>query len=296
MLFSTLSFNLCQMNILMETLTKTAAMTIEKSEDNFNTIILLTDFSKDARNAMSYAVDAFGSDVNYKIINAYYARTSSATLLDINDILAKESKQGLEKDEAWLRKEHPGLFLKLESKSVFGTPVDAIKGLAKDKCNDLLVMGTKGSSGIDSVLFGSVASTIIKTTVIPVLAVPPKFKFDGFSELVFASDGHTNYKQATLSPVKKIQKMFNSHVNIVTVGVAESDFDFNELELDNMNHSTIEDNNIAESVTNYCFSKNADLLVLVPQHNNFFSRLFHKSISLELVQQAQMPILALEVK
>lgn len=271
-------------------------MVKDKFENNFNTIILLSDFSEDARNAMRYAIEAFGTNVKYQIINSYYARTSSATLLDINDILAKESIQGLENDKKWLHAKFPDLSLSLDTKSVFGTPIDAIKRLAKDKCNDLLVMGTKGSSGIDSVLFGSVASSVIRATIIPVLAIPPKIQFKGLNELVFASDGQTNYKQSTLSPLKKIQEQFKSHIDVVTVGDIDQNFDYSKLELKNMNHSTIEDDNIVESITNHCESKNADALVLVPQHNSFFARFFHKSVSVDLVQMAQIPILALENK
>jgi nucleotide-binding universal stress UspA family protein len=264
--------------------------------EKFTSIILLTDFSEPAKNAIKYAVDAFGEEVEYNLINAYYARTSSATLLDLNDMLAKESMSGLEEEIQWMKNEYPNLKLDVYPHSIFGSPVDAIKKLAIDQEHDVVVMGTKGSSGVESVLFGSVASLVIRATVVPVISVPPNCKFNGFGEVVFATDGQAIYNDNVIAPIHKLQEKFDSKVTVFAVDKEgqHADLEGMNLNIANAKYSTVEDEDVAGAVTHFCQEQNADLLVILPKHTGFFERLFHKSISKQLVEQANMPILALE--
>lgn len=266
------------------------------NKEVITSVILLTDFSEPAKNAIRYAVDAFGEDVEYNLVNSYYARTSSATLLDLNDMLAKESEQGLAEELEWIRGNYPNLNLNINTHSIFGSPIDAIKKLKRTHESDLVVMGTKGSSGVDAILFGSVASSVIRATVIPVISVPPSSRFKGFDELVFASDGKEINNLNIFEPIEKIQKQFNSQVDVFSVEVngkriSHAGLAFN---IQNAHYSTEKNENIAEAITGFCKEKEADLLVILPKHTGFFDRLFHKSISKELIEQANMPILALE--
>jgi nucleotide-binding universal stress UspA family protein len=270
--------------------------TNNKNMENFTSIILLTDFSEPAKNAIKYAVDAFGDGVEYNLINSYYARTSSATLLDLNDMLAKESRTSLEQEIQWMRDQYPDHNFDVYPHSIFGSPVDAIKKLAIDHDHDLVIMGTKGSSGVESVLFGSVASLVIRATVVPVISVPPSCKFNGFKSVVFATDGKEIYNENSIEPIHKIQRGFNSDITVFSVDKEgeHAELESMNLNIENAHYSTVEDDDVAGAVTRFCHDENADLLVILPKHTGFFERLFHKSVSKQLVEQAQLPILALE--
>src|SRR5690606_2210182 len=114
---------------------------------------------------------------------------SSATLLDLNDMLAKESEAGLTEEKNWITETFSDLKLTVKTHSVFGSPVDALKKMKRSGQYDIVIMGTKGASGVDAVLFGSVASTVIRENVIPVISIPPDYQFGGFKTIVFATDG-----------------------------------------------------------------------------------------------------------
>ena len=264
---------------------------------SFNSIILLTDFSDPAKNAIKYAIDAFGDGAEYHLVNAYYARTSSATLLDLNDMLAKESEQGLTEEKQWVLNEYPNLSLNVKTHSVFGSPVDAIKKMKRSGDYDIVIMGTKGASGVDAVLFGSVASSIIRSTTVPVISIPPEYSFAGFENIVFATDGKALDDFNIIAPISKLQKQFNSEVTLFSVNTTEKEFDWDEMKIhiENAHYATVDGGDVAEEVTNFCQEKNAELLVILPKHTGFFDRLFHKSVSKELVEQAKMPILSLEM-
>jgi nucleotide-binding universal stress UspA family protein len=265
-------------------------------EKKIKTIILLTDFSEPAKNAIRYAIQAFGEEMEYKLVNAYYARSSSATLLDLNDLLASESEQGLKNEKAWIFNSFPHLELKVETFSVFGGPVDAIRKVNKISNNDLVVMGTKGASGMKAVLFGSVASTVMRATKTPVISVPPIYEFVGLEKIVFARDGKVLKNLKILNPIKKIQQQFESRITLFTVGegAQNTDFEKTNLLVDSTRTCSAEGANVAKEVTEFCKEENAHLLVVLPRHTGFFDRLFHKSVSKELIELASLPILSLE--
>lgn len=56
-----------------------------------------------------------------------------------------------------------------------GNPADEVVALARDIHAQLIVVGTQGSTGIEKMVFGSVAERLLRTTDRPVLVVPPAF-------------------------------------------------------------------------------------------------------------------------
>lgn len=55
-----------------------------------------------------------------------------------------------------------------------GYAAQEILGYATTNNMDIIVMGTHGRTGIDRILFGSVAEKIVKTATMPVMTVRPK--------------------------------------------------------------------------------------------------------------------------
>jgi nucleotide-binding universal stress UspA family protein len=264
--------------------------------NKFTSIILLTDFSIIARNALNYAISAFENGVSYTLVNAYDARTSTATLLNLNDVLRKESEQKLKEEKEWIKSKYPEYKLDLVSYSIFGSPIDAINELVNKNESNLVIMGTKGVTGIEAVLFGSVAASVIRAKIAPVISVPPNYKFLGLKEIIYASDWKSINSTATIEPIVKLQQQFNSRVTVLSVQNNRTiiEKEIKKLNADHVIFTTSEDTDIVDLITLYCDKKNADLLVLHPRNSNFFDRLFHKSISNKLVQQAHLPILSLE--
>lgn len=55
-----------------------------------------------------------------------------------------------------------------------GSPPSAITDLAEERAAELIVMGTRGQTGIERLLLGSVAERVLRTAGLPVLIVRPK--------------------------------------------------------------------------------------------------------------------------
>lgn len=64
--------------------------------------------------------------------------------------------------------------VRVETKILSGYAAQEIISYAANNAMDMIVMGTHGRTGIDRMLFGSVAEKVVKTATIPVMTVRPK--------------------------------------------------------------------------------------------------------------------------
>lgn len=268
----------------------------------FKTIYLLTDFSDDAKNACRYAIDAFGSSVNYLLINTVNIRSSAATLIDIEQIAHQESLESLKNEETELRAyvNDPALDIELVSKT--GTAPDVINDLLELINADLIVVGSKGRSKLDEILIGSVTTAIMRGVKRPVLAVPIAAKFEQMNQVVLASDLANSTKSNVIDMIYALKETFHAKISGTTIKTDDKPLTeqestlLNELEQINAidDYSIIRNSNVSMAVMDFCEKNHADLLVVVAKHTSFFKRFFHKSVTKELVNHEILPILVLE--
>lgn len=64
--------------------------------------------------------------------------------------------------------------VKVEGKILSGYAAQEIIGYANTNAMDVIIMGTHGRTGIDRMLFGSVAEKVVKTATVPVMTIRPK--------------------------------------------------------------------------------------------------------------------------
>jgi nucleotide-binding universal stress UspA family protein len=91
---------------------------------------------------------------------------------DIEKYIAEERVRAGGELAAFLRKEEPSLqgwALRVKDGAAFEVISEAVKEIKPD----LLLVGTKGRSGIPKLLLGSVAEEVLRSVEVDVLAVPP---------------------------------------------------------------------------------------------------------------------------
>jgi nucleotide-binding universal stress UspA family protein len=64
-------------------------------------------------------------------------------------------------------------FPKLETRVELGSPAEKILAFVQKEKIDMIIMGAHGRSGLDRVIFGSVANKVVKSASCPVLTVHP---------------------------------------------------------------------------------------------------------------------------
>jgi nucleotide-binding universal stress UspA family protein len=152
------------------------------------TILVPTDFSKNADNALKYA-DEFAqlADGKLTLLNVY--TPSAGRYNAISGILGDEV--AIAGDTA--RKKLAALCKKaIQSRCIsqfeVGIPVREIVAVAEKKKAGYIIMGTHGVSGLMSLIFGSTTASVISKSKVPVIAVPQSYKFKGIKTIVYATD------------------------------------------------------------------------------------------------------------
>lgn len=266
----------------------------------FKVIYLLTDFSEHAKNASEYAIDAFGTNVSYVLINSYEVRSTAATLINIEEIAHHESMIHLKNEAERLKELHPNVMIEVLSKS--GSAVNVINKFLLDFEADLIVAGSKGISKLDEILIGSTTSAIIRGVHKPILTVPLKAKFKTMDQIVFGSDLVNSNKAENIEVLNALKNRFKARVSAATVKLGNTELTAEEnnlvAKLTDMNTvdavSIVRDEDISKGLMDYCQESTADLLVVVAKHTSFFKRFFHKSVTKDLVNHEELPILVLE--
>ena len=138
-----------------------------------NTILVPTDFSPDASAALERAVEfAKAFDARIHLLHAYqlavpgtpWEFTYPAGLID-------DIKTHAENSLGEVRQKIEASGVKATSEAVVGPASLAITEAAKNLPADLIVMGTRGLTGIKHVVLGSVAERTLRHAPCPVLTV-----------------------------------------------------------------------------------------------------------------------------
>ncbi|RNC91973.1 MAG: universal stress protein [Allomuricauda sp.] len=189
-------------------------------------ILIPTDFSNNAWNAICYAVQLFkDQECEFFLLNTYTPVIPSSRFMApmtnavrIEDAIRESSENGLQHTVARIQKEYPNDKHSFETISSFNLLVDEVKDVVESHGIALIVTGTKGASGMEEVFMGSNTVQIIKSTKkCPILAIPQHFEFTTPSEIAFATDFYRFYSQSELQPLLNMAKSFKATIRIVHV-------------------------------------------------------------------------------
>lgn len=265
------------------------------------TIIFPTDFSKNAQRAMLYAVAAAKNmGARVIVVNAfdlpYSQNVMSTSLLDI---MRETSEKGLK--EVAKKLEPTGV--EYETRSLMGNPIRVVKDLTKYYDNCMVVLGTKGASGIEEILIGSNTASILHSVDVPVLAIPADAPYKGgVHKLVYASDFKSKRNDRALQRMAEIAKAFEAEVLILHVQVEEGEVLEPQREkfariMGDVPHSFhIEkafERNVEQAILDFSKEKNACMIALMARKHGFLEGIFHTSMTSKVAFHTHCPFLAL---
>lgn len=184
-------------------------------------IIAPVDFSDASTNALSFAAEL--------------TKRASAHLIIVN-IFEKgedeeESKDNLKSVVTNLKKTF-GPNLNCSSSVAHGSLIPELKKIIKVQQPDLLVMGTKGASGLKRILIGSNTVNVLAKTTLPALVIPELARFENFLEqgknrVVLATDLDALENEDSLDILKKIALLITEpKLRVVSIRPKNTDLDF----------------------------------------------------------------------
>jgi nucleotide-binding universal stress UspA family protein len=277
-------------------------------------IVLPTDFSDNALNAINYALQLFKDELcTFYLLNTYtpmiytyeYQINADQYMMDAVDLVKKNSKTKLEELLISLKSKYNNPKHTYTIISSFSVLSDAVVEFSDEYDVDLVVMGTKGASKTREVLFGSNTIHVIKKSKCPVLAIPENFDFEAPKEILFPTDYKIDFHSTNLELLNELANMYNPRINILHTfndNELSDDQEKNKLALDNLFSTTshlfynITNQKLTDAIEKFQLRAKINLLVMINSRHTFFKKLFSKSALHEIALHLNIPLLVIPAK
>ena len=171
---------------------------------------------------------------------------------------------------------------------------------------DLVIMGTKGSSGLEEMLVGSNAEKVVRFGKCPVITIPEALKIDTIKNIAFATNFEDD-QDKIIDVLKEYQKLFNARINLVWINTFQ--VNQNEDMIRNNLQETAQRNNLEnyeifthmalkpeEGIVHFATQKNMDMIAMATHGHRGLLHLLIGSIAEDVVNHSPKPVWTLSTK
>jgi len=274
-------------------------------------ILIPTDFSENALNAIKYALELFKYERSEFIIMHAFADEVYDHTIEMPRALFEvykekvweQSDKKLQKLVAEMLTISPNPKHKYDYISVFGSLVDESNTIVDKENIDVLVMGTKGKSNDRDILFGSNTLQVIKYVKCPVLAIPSKYNGLPPQNILFTTAYQLPYKRRELKLLSTIAKRFVARIKVLQISKFRElshrqqdnmdliKFSIQENKAEFLNQ---EGNDVPLIINNFIQENNIDMLVMVNTRRSYFENVLNSSTIEKIGWNVQIPFLVLQ--
>ncbi|SDE34714.1 Nucleotide-binding universal stress protein, UspA family [Pricia antarctica] len=274
------------------------------------TVLIPTDFSKNAMHAIDYALKLYKCErTNFYFLHAFadevYGpfKKRDASFEEQNATVKNNVEKKLDELVETVKQKQQNPKHAFESLSAFESLVDAVNDFANQVNVDLIIMGTQGKTASKNITFGSHTVQVFKYVQCPVLAIPENYEYEQPKKILFPTDYMLPYKRRELKLLNSLASEFKSEVHCLYL----SDFeDLSRRQLDNKRFlsESLPDaylyfesapiKNKAEAILENIASNAIDLLVMVNARHSFFEDMLYRSTVDEIGLRPKIPFLVMQ--
>ena len=274
-------------------------------------ILIPTDFSENAMNAIKYALEIFKYERSeFYFMHAYedevYNDKGLSTRDNFEDVLrvvSKNSQNNLEDLLKIVKEISPNPRHNYNIISAYNSLVDEADIIVDGKNIDVIVMGTRGETNDEKLTFGSHTLQVLKYVQCPVLSIPEKFKYAQPKHILFPTNYLIPYKRRDLKLLCEMAIPFRAKIDMLYVTNCDK---LSMRQEDNMqfikdalcNNDTsfniVNNKNFIEAINNYIKDNNIDMLVMVNTRHSYLENILFKTAIDILSLNIQIPLLALQ--
>ncbi len=268
------------------------------------TIIIPTDFSPTAANALHYGIE-MAKVVNASVI-LFHAYQIPVTISDVPAIIVspEEVRVAAEERLMSLKKEVEHITsgqLKLETQVRLGNLTDELIELCKTE-PFAIIMGTKGSSGLDRILFGSNTLSVVRHLTCPVVCVPQGKQYGmGINKIGFACDFRDIDETTPAQYIKEFVNEFGAELHVLNVDFHPQQLGQDEIPNSELLHKLLEDltpeyhfiqdKDVEHGINEFAEKNNIDLVITIPKKHKFLENIFKSSSTKQLVFHSHIPVM-----
>ena len=277
-----------------------------------NTILVPTDFSACAENAVNFAVQSAKLlPLQVTLLHTFEVTENTYTDYlgvnkEFNQTLLHEMSHELARVKTVIKETEA---VDVETYLATSTLKESILQVTAEKHVDFIVMGTSGASGIKEKLWGSRTADIIGKSRIPVIAIPVDYKWKK-PQKILLSTNHFETEPAMMDSLFKLAALYNAQVE-VAIFTSEEEDDA-EVMLDHsiqikayksklaehyktatLSVSHISGKAFEETLQQFIKANHVDMLAMVTYKRKFPDNLFHPSITKKMAYHTKVPLLAI---
>lgn len=265
-------------------------------------IVVLTDFSANAKLAARFAL-ALARQVKAEVILLHVLPNLGPTIgVSPTSFIKQELLTWTETEFSRFLADLPAADLRLSHQVAYGAGVESvIAPFTAAHGIDLVIMGSKGASGLKKMLLGSNTVEVINESSKPVVVVPEHVEIKPITHLVYASDlKHVQEEVKALLPyahllqagikiihVPPLQYLEHLHTQRL-VHDLKKETGFSQIELE-----LITGEDIVMAIEHYAAAAHQEMLVLFTHRTSFLDQIFSKSITREIACHNQVLMLVI---
>ena len=276
------------------------------------TILIPTDFSKNAWNALFTALKLFyDQQCQFLLLHTYELDLGSVvgdqgqqSLDDIFQSLDEDSRAKMKEIVDYLKTHHDNPRHAFRTLVKAGDLLVEVRRCIKKHPVDMIVMGTQGATGADRILLGSNTVHLLKHIQNkPILTVPEAFDLQRLKHVVFPTDYMHYYEPFELQPLIDLVGEWKATLHLV---YAAREFKLNPTQ--ESNRSLLEtrlagldvrwtevplNKRVSDTILGYGDSIRADLIALMQHKHSFLENLTREKVARRIAFDSHVPLLIL---
>lgn len=268
-------------------------------------ILVPTDFSKCASNALKYALEiAHASGAGITVLHVVFPNEgvdNNVYNVFWSDEYMAERIKGLDDWVHRVLRKSQFKNVSVKSECTIGFPVPGICEMADQLDTDLIIMGTTGATGLRGVFLGSIAAGVLSKTRRPVLSIPKKADQTKGMDAVYATDFRLKITDRSLQVLRDILALKGGKLRIVHImdkvgeQIDKSREETLSHKLGDIPHDFhyLHDRDIAQAISNFIESTDASALISIAHEHSLLHRLFFDSITRRFAHRVHVPMLTL---
>tara|TARA_R110002049_G_scaffold292023_4_gene476216 strand:- start:699 stop:1541 length:843 start_codon:yes stop_codon:yes gene_type:complete len=275
-------------------------------------ILLPTDFSENAYNAISYALSLFKNEkTNFYILNTYipaitHSRFMAATAKTevVEKCAQTVSKKGLKDTLHYIALHHKNPNHTYKTISSFNLLIHEVVDIIKNENIDFVVSGTKGITNFSRVFIGANTMHIINAIKeCPVLAIPNNSSFYKPKQLVLATDLKRSLSIEALNTLLFITDLYNCTLHILHLKTSDMLDEFQQSNVTILQHCLDKTplklhflpsySSKSEIISSFIKDYSIDMLLLIYNNRSYLEDLLQELIQEKTAYHTKIPLLVL---
>lgn len=268
------------------------------------TLLIPTDFSETSEAAVDFGLQ-LAEHHGYDVILHHtvdFVQTYDSMYMDAPNIhsLTEEVVEDCEvRLENLLRKCDRNI-LTISKSLTIGNMIADIRKVVGEREVDLIVMGTKGASGMKEFFVGSNTEKVVRLVDCPVISIPGSLKVADIRKILVPVDLR-EVRPSFLRQISKFQQLFSASVDFLWVKtphtIENSDLvteEFNallgEYEIASSSFTIVHDVFPVEGILAYAKDTEADMIAMATHARRGLSHLFSGSLTEDVMNHTESPM------